>query len=202
MKKLLIAICLLLVFGITSAAISYGRGGFGSASTGGSSGGGSPDVISDTRVSHASSADGGSFASPQGSGSTGYYMLTGGAGQHAEDAPVAGQGGDYGSTGQGNAGLEAWLQRYAAPFSNGYRSAANDDSVGDGFRNAYSPEAAVARMEHLGAANPGTSSYISAASATVPLIPAPVPEPETYAMLLAGLCLVGVVARRRKARQI
>lgn len=28
----------------------------------------------------------------------------------------------------------------------------------------------------------------------------PVPEPETYAMLLAGLGLVGAVARRRKAR--
>lgn len=28
---------------------------------------------------------------------------------------------------------------------------------------------------------------------------APVPEPETYAMLLAGLALVGVVARRRKS---
>ncbi|WP_254452017.1 PEP-CTERM sorting domain-containing protein [Duganella vulcania] len=31
-------------------------------------------------------------------------------------------------------------------------------------------------------------------------IGAPVPEPETYAMVLAGLGLVGVIARRRKAR--
>jgi len=31
-------------------------------------------------------------------------------------------------------------------------------------------------------------------------VPAPVPEPETYAMLLAGLALVGVVARRRRLR--
>jgi hypothetical protein len=30
---------------------------------------------------------------------------------------------------------------------------------------------------------------------------APVPEPETYGMLLAGLGLIGVVARRRKAKQ-
>jgi len=28
---------------------------------------------------------------------------------------------------------------------------------------------------------------------------APVPEPETYAMLLAGLGLIGAVSRRRKA---
>ncbi|MYM27325.1 PEP-CTERM sorting domain-containing protein [Duganella sp. CY15W] len=28
---------------------------------------------------------------------------------------------------------------------------------------------------------------------------APVPEPETYAMLIAGLAALGVVARRRKA---
>jgi hypothetical protein len=31
------------------------------------------------------------------------------------------------------------------------------------------------------------------------LVPAPVPEPETYAMLLAGLGLVGFAARRRNA---
>ena len=29
----------------------------------------------------------------------------------------------------------------------------------------------------------------------------PVPEPETYAMLLAGMGLVGVIARRRRAEQ-
>jgi hypothetical protein len=30
---------------------------------------------------------------------------------------------------------------------------------------------------------------------------APVPEPETYAMMLAGLALMGVVARRRNKQQ-
>lgn len=33
------------------------------------------------------------------------------------------------------------------------------------------------------------------------LVLAPVPEPETYAMLLGGLGLIGVVARRRKANK-
>ena len=31
---------------------------------------------------------------------------------------------------------------------------------------------------------------------------APVPEPETYAMLLAGLGLMGAVVRRRRATQL
>ncbi len=30
---------------------------------------------------------------------------------------------------------------------------------------------------------------------------APVPEPESYAMLLAGLSVLGLIARRRKTRQ-
>jgi hypothetical protein len=32
------------------------------------------------------------------------------------------------------------------------------------------------------------------------VLTAPVPEPETYAMLLAGLALMGVVAKRRKSK--
>lgn len=40
-------------------------------------------------------------------------------------------------------------------------------------------------------------SHISVASAPVP-IPTPVPEPETWAMLLAGLGLLGHVARKRR----
>jgi len=37
-----------------------------------------------------------------------------------------------------------------------------------------------------------TSAYLSSVS--------PIPEPETYALMLAGLALVGVAARRRRAR--
>lgn len=42
------------------------------------------------------------------------------------------------------------------------------------------------------------SGYGEAASYTVTL--APVPEPETYALLLAGLGLMGAVARRRQSK--
>ncbi|MCB1900184.1 MAG: PEP-CTERM sorting domain-containing protein [Rhodocyclaceae bacterium] len=46
------------------------------------------------------------------------------------------------------------------------------------------------------AAAPGTTV---ASSAGINYgIPAAVPEPESYAMLLAGLGLIGLVARRRK----
>ena len=39
-------------------------------------------------------------------------------------------------------------------------------------------------------------------SMTFALVNSPVPEPETYAMLLAGLGLMGAVARRRKLKGI
>ena len=37
-------------------------------------------------------------------------------------------------------------------------------------------------------------------SRELPVVTTPVPEPETYAMLLAGLGLVGVITRRRKRK--
>uniref|UniRef100_UPI0035AF2B4B PEP-CTERM sorting domain-containing protein n=1 Tax=Nitrosomonas sp. TaxID=42353 RepID=UPI0035AF2B4B len=36
----------------------------------------------------------------------------------------------------------------------------------------------------------------------LPLLPLPVPEPQTYAMLLAGLGLLGFMAQRRKKRNL
>jgi len=43
-------------------------------------------------------------------------------------------------------------------------------------------------------------NYDAYAKVTYTYAPAPVPEPETYAMLLAGLGLVGAIARKRKAK--
>lgn len=45
----------------------------------------------------------------------------------------------------------------------------------------------------------GTATGLAGGSYAVTLSAAPVPEPETYAMLLAGLGVMGAIARRRKA---
>lgn len=48
-----------------------------------------------------------------------------------------------------------------------------------------------------GYAGGGSESFVNG----TPTITAPVPEPETYAMMLAGLGIVGFIARRRKRQQ-
>ena len=52
----------------------------------------------------------------------------------------------------------------------------------------------------IGAVRTEHASYVSSQWTQNDAISAPVPEPETYAMLLAGLGLMGAVARRRKAQ--
>ncbi|SDP79048.1 PEP-CTERM protein-sorting domain-containing protein [Rhodoferax sp. OV413] len=53
-----------------------------------------------------------------------------------------------------------------------------------------------------GANNASSFSLLMSASSLSPDITTPVPEPETYAMMLAGLGLIGAVVRRRnKAKQ-
>lgn len=54
-------------------------------------------------------------------------------------------------------------------------------------------------LQISGTANAGASYYIGTAFLTSA---APIPEPETYAMMLAGLGLMGFVARRRKQKEI
>ena len=50
--------------------------------------------------------------------------------------------------------------------------------------------------------SPGLDTFTFCCDVATALItgPAPIPEPETYAMMLAGLGLLGLAARRRKQR--
>ena len=63
---------------------------------------------------------------------------------------------------------------------------------------AFAPETSAYAASNTGA-NYGTSGTWRFDMVTVSGNVAPVPEPETYAMLLAGLAVLGGVARRRRA---
>jgi hypothetical protein len=54
---------------------------------------------------------------------------------------------------------------------------------------------------HIDGVTLAHSSHASYAG-TLDLVAIPVPEPETYAMMLAGLGLMGFIARRRRERDV
>ena len=56
-------------------------------------------------------------------------------------------------------------------------------------------------LEFQNNADPSQFSFVFYNNLQVLPTVAPIPEPETYAMLLAGLALVGLARRRRKQRQ-
>ena len=204
MKKLLMAISLMLIFGITSAAISFGVGSFDSAGTGSSTGGGGVGVAvaRGTGGARGSSVDGGNFAFAQGAGVSGYYTLPGVTGGSYTATGVDG----YAPAAQGSGlSFDGWLQRFADQNAQRTATGANGDSVGDGARHAYSVQAPVAGIQALAAASPGSGGGGGGSQeALLTTEDGPVtavPEPESYAMLLAGLVLMAAVARRRNAGQ-
>ena len=198
MKKLLVAISMMLVFGITSAAISFASGSFANSDVGNVSGGGG--IVELARGSlglRGSSAEGGDFAYAQGTGVTGYYTLP-----VATGASLLAAGPDgYAPAAQGvGLSFEDWLHRAAQENAQRTAPAAYVDSVGDGARHAYSVPSPAPGIQGLGTASPNAGGGASQAALLLSdsgLIAA-VPEPETYALLLIGLGLITVVARRRQ----
>ena len=70
---------------------------------------------------------------------------------------------------------------------------ATDLTLGSGVTAIIFDEPAIASCSVLGGA-PAGASYVISSAATA----APVPEPETYALLAAGLGVIGFLASRRR----
>lgn len=101
------------------------------------------------------------------------------------------------NTGSWNAYLNTGMSFIGAPVSDSFEAKAA--AVMGGSINYLSIR--LASAETLGAIETQTWSNDLGTQIERQMISAPVPEPETYAMLLAGLGLIGTVARRRKAKQ-
>lgn len=74
----------------------------------------------------------------------------------------------------------------------------NWTNIGVGFSGTAKSVTIVAASNFNGLVDNVTFGSATAVSASAPV--APVPEPETYAMFLAGLSLLGAVSRRRKQK--
>jgi hypothetical protein len=98
-----------------------------------------------------------------------------------------GQGGDAVNLFDGGGALQAHVDFGAATSNVTFDNAANLNN------------ATIAQLSVVGV----NGAYLSANGVEIGspgLVAAPVPEPETYAMLLAGLGLLGFVSRRRKQK--
>lgn len=102
----------------------------------------------------------------------------------------------------------SWVWNPTSNFSTGANNFSNwlmDGTQGGGFTKyiqfAYNYTNAPVLAFTSGVSYGGKDNYINYSDAMVSGSIAAVPEPETYALMLAGLGLMGAVARRRSAKQ-
>ncbi len=93
-------------------------------------------------------------------------------------------------------GFSVSLVSYSNPgYSAGLTTLLSNAASGSTWSGSQTTGNMYYQLNITGNANAG-SLYVASLSG----VTAPVPEPETYAMLLAGLGLVGAVSRRRKTK--
>ena len=108
---------------------------------------------------------------------------------------------DNGNSEQGqNGGIGGYVSLTTDYVSGEYFSAYADlNPIG---RTSFNEQFSLRLSNHSDEAIMGhVMSRFYAAATDSGAIPSPVPEPETYAMMLGGLSILAVLARRRKARQ-
>ena len=82
-----------------------------------------------------------------------------------------------------------------------YGGAPNTPMPGSSFQNLTPYLLAAGSYDLQISGNLQAGGYFSGHMTLAPTTMAPIPEPETYAMMLAGLGLMGFVARRRKQQR-
>lgn len=93
-----------------------------------------------------------------------------------------------------------WETGNASGGSGGFGGTPAAVGFGDGQQNGYILQGSTANgIAHI-VNNEFIWFNLSAQGAPIPVPVNPVPEPETYALMLAGLAALGVIGRRRKAR--
>ncbi len=126
----------------------------------------------------------------------------GGGGLYYDANGISGWTSDAGAPGQYVAGTNYLMQLFGA-FANSSGAMVNSPFLIGNSASVVIPLGATQLLMGFndGWYNDNGAGLNMKVSGLATVVSAPVPEPETYAMLLAGLGLMGGIARRRKATQ-